>query len=449
MKRLITFSLLALSSLAAAPAADAFCGFYVAQANTKLFNDSSRVALTRDGQRTFITMASDYIGSPREFAMVIPVPTVPKREEINVVPSDIFDKIDKYSAPRLVEYHDPDPCVPPMPMPVMSAGAPNIVADVKMEKSRARALGVKIEARYAVGEYDILILSAKESTGLVTWLKENRYKIPDGAAPVVGSYLRQNMKFFVAKVNLKRHKAGGKAELSPLQVAYTHRKFMLPIRLGTVNARGPQDLFIFAITKNGRVETTNYRTIKLPSDLDVPIYVKDEFPQFYKSMFSHQVKMDNMRAVYLEYAWAPSWCDPCAGEPPNTQDLVTLGARWLTQPDNEQQQMQRRGIWRPQGQAFFTRLHVRYTAKSFPEDLMLQETSDAQTFQGRYVLRHPYKGEMKCKAATEYRKSLVERWDREAENLARLTGWDEDKIRRRIDDLNSSMGSSAPGRPRK
>jgi hypothetical protein len=291
-------------------------------------------------------------------------------------------------------------------------------------------------------------LSATQSTGLVTWLQENRYKIPAGAAPVIGSYLKQGMKFFVAKVNLKRHKAGGKADLSPIQVAYTHRKFMLPLRLGTVNAKGPQDLFVFAITRNGRVETTNYRTIKLPSDMDVPIYIKDEFPTFYKAMFDRQVKKDAMRAVYLEYAWTPNNCDPCSGEPPSTPDLVTLGARWLTQPDGDGQPMQRRGFM-PQynGQAFFTRLHVRYSRATFPEDLMLQETADTQTFQGRYVLNHPFTGEMKCPQAQAYREQVVQRWKREAENLSDLTGWDEDQIRAKMQRRRGGRGGK-PGQPR-
>ncbi len=433
MKKLLSLGLFALAGIFSAPkAANAFCGFYVAQANTQLFNQSSKVALARDGTRTYITMASDYTGAASSFALVIPVPTVPKRSDINVVPNDIFTKIDAYSAPRLVEYHDPDPCAPQY-VPELTANAAADAGEmIVTAQRRTKALGVKIEARYAVGEYDILVLSATQSNGLVTWLTENKYKIPQGAAPVIGSYLRQGMKFFVAKVNLKRHKAGGKAELSPIQVAYTHRKFMLPLRLGTVNAKGAQDLFIFAITKNGRVETTNYRTIKLPSDMDVPIYIKDEFPSFYKAMFDYQVKKDAMRAVYLEYAWAPSWCDPCAGEPPNTQDLITLGARWLNQPDNAAPMQNRRMMPQPQGQAFFTRLHVRYSAKTFPEDLMLQETRDTQTFQGRYVLRHPFTGEAKCPAAKEYRQQLVERWDKEAENLSSMTGWNETQIRSRI-----------------
>ena len=103
---------------------------------------------------------------------------------------------------------------------------------------RAKSLGVTIEAQYTVGEHDILILSAQQSSGLETWLRENGYKIPAGASSVIASYLRQNMRFFVAKVNLTEQAKLGFTYLRPLQVAYESPKFMLPIRLGMVNADG-------------------------------------------------------------------------------------------------------------------------------------------------------------------------------------------------------------------
>ena len=134
-----------------------------------------------------------------------------------------------------------------------------------------------IEATYTVGEYDILILSAKESGGLATWLTQNGYKMPQGAAPVLASYLTQNMRFFVAKVNLGEQAKLGFNYLRPLQIAYESPKFMLPIRLGTLNAEGTQELFVFTLTNKGRVETTNYRTVRLPSDVEIPTYVKGDF----------------------------------------------------------------------------------------------------------------------------------------------------------------------------
>jgi hypothetical protein len=415
--------------------AHAFCGFYVAKADTQLFNKASKVIVARKDEKTVVTMASDYQGDPKEFAVVIPVPTVIKKEQIHITENKLVDQLDAYSAPRLVEYFDPDPCHPVYPM---ASAAPRAAmknaAGAGAVLERAEALGVKIEAEYTVGEYDIQLLSAKESDGLQTFLNESGYQIPKGAGAVLSSYLKQGMKFFVAKVNLKERAKLGFQYLRPIQVAYETEKFMLPIRLGTVNADGPQELFIFMLTEKGRVETTNYRTIKVPSDANVPLFTKAEFGPFYKAMFDTQVKKDDMRAVYLEYAWNMAWCDPCAADPLPNDKLMELGAFWIE--DGMGGRMPRRaapGAFMPRPQnAFITRLHVRYDREHFPEDLMFHETSNQENFQGRYVLRHPYTGEARCDAGKAYRRGLGQRFKDEAETLASLTGWEIATIREKM-----------------
>jgi hypothetical protein len=319
-----------------APAILGFCGFYVAKADTKLFNKASQVVLVRDGDRTVMTMANDFEGDPKEFAVVIPVPTFLTRGQIHVGEKALIDHLDAYSAPRLVEYFDQSPCARfelrsrvPMAAPAESVAARDSAA-------RAKALGVTIEAQYTVGEYDILILSAQESSGLETWLRQNGYRIPAGASDVVATYLKQNMRFFVAKVNLGEQTRLGSNYLRPLQIAYESPKFMLPIRLGTVNAKGQQELFVYALTRNGRVETTNYRTGKLPTDMDLPVYLKqpNEFSSFYKAMFARQVEARDGRAVFLEYAWDMRWCDPCAADPLSNDELRRLGVFWADGGDS-------------------------------------------------------------------------------------------------------------------
>jgi len=396
----------------------AFCGFYVAKADTSLFNRASQVVLARDGDRTVLTMASDFKGTPKEFAVVIPVPTFITREQIHVAEKSLIDHIDAYTSPRLVEYFDSDPCRRyDMLRPMAMAGVMKDVSAPAMQE-RAKALGVTIEAQYTVGEYDILILSAKQSGGLETWLTENGYRIPAGAGPVIGSYLRQNMRFFVARVNLSEQARLGFTYLRPLQVAYESPKFMLPIRLGTVNANGPQELFIYALTRTGRVETTNYRTVKLPSGSELPPYVKDDFPRFYRAMFEQQVRRESMSAVFLEYAWDMAWCDPCAADPMSASELKTLGVFWTGDDARAGQNV------------FVTRLHVRYDAQHFPEDLVFQQTGDRENFQGRYVLRHAWTGGDSCPAATDYKRTLSERREKEAQTLSNLTGWRIEEIRK-------------------
>lgn len=454
LKHLAGACALGLTSFAfSAQAASAFCGFYVAKADTDLFNDASKVVLVRDDERTVITMASDYRGEASEFAMVVPVVDIPEREQINVANPALVDHLDEYTAPRLVEYYDENPCDMRryrMESVAMSA-PPEPVMDAVMEE--AEDLGVTIEAEYEVGEYDILILSAEESDGLITWLNQEGYRIPDGAEDVVGAYLRRGMKFFVAKVNLERH--DGSAMLRPIQVAYEDEDFMLPIRLGTVNADGKQELFVFAITREGRVETTNYKTVKLPSDMDVPIFVKDEFGEFYKAMFAHQTENENGKAVFMEYAWDMSWCDPCAANPLTRSELRELGVMWLDEGgQGDIQPMPRPGI-RPGPQpvdAFVTRLHVRYDGTTFPEDLSFQVTGDRENYQGRYVLRHPWRGDYgQCEEAGRYAETLVSRWDTEAESLSKLTGWELEEIKQKMADGGfsaSAVGVSEP-KPKK
>jgi hypothetical protein len=251
MKR--SFGVLALLLAVGGPRpASAFCGFYVAKADAKLFNKASQVALVRDGDKTVLTMANDFKGEPKEFAIVIPVPTALEKEQIHVGERAHLEHLDAFTSPRLVEYYDPDPCQRELAYKAMRNGV-SAAAPSPQSRPRSESLGVKIEAEYTIGEYDILILSAKDSGGLETWLTENGYKIPAGAGTVLGSYIKQNMHFFVARVNLKEQAKLGFTYLRPIQVAYESPKFMLPIRLGTVNADGTQELFVYALSRKGRV----------------------------------------------------------------------------------------------------------------------------------------------------------------------------------------------------
>jgi len=395
----------------------------VARGDAQLFNHASQVVLVRDGDRTVLTMVNDFKGEPKEFAIVVPVPTMLEKGQIHIGDKAVVDHLDQFSAPRLVEYFDPDPC-PRQPAAVpMTMGFQKMMARDEVAAERAaNAKGVTIEARYTVGEYDILILSAKQSQGLEDWLIQSGYRVPKGAARVLEGYLKQGMKFFVAKVNLKEQQKLGFSTLRPIQVAYESPKFMLPVRLGMANAAGAQELFVYAISRMGRVEAVNYRTAKLPSDADVPVYVKDVFPDFYRAVFERQTRKDELSVVYTEYAWDMGWCDPCASPPLSTEELRALGVWWLDDTPAPGASTT----------PFLTRLHVRYDREHFPQDLVLQETADRANFQARYILRHEWTGDGDCANARQYRLGLPQRREKEARTLAELTGWDLPRIRERM-----------------
>ena len=250
--------LLSVCGLVALPtsAVHAFCGFYVAGGDTQMFNDATQVVLMREGTRTVLSMQNNYRGPVADFAMVVPVPVVLKEQNVKTLPAEVFKKIDQLSAPRLVEYWEQDPC--------------QVGGDEKDSSGPVRAFSprpggeangssvppaVKIEAQFAVGEYEIVILSATEATALETWLVDNKYKIPQGAGTVFNGYIQQGMFFFVAKVNPAKAKfEKGQAVLSPLRFDYESKDFALPVRLGMINSAGSQDLIIQVLSREGRFE---------------------------------------------------------------------------------------------------------------------------------------------------------------------------------------------------
>ncbi|MEM6431420.1 MAG: DUF2330 domain-containing protein [Deinococcota bacterium] len=408
--------------------AQAFCGFYVGKADSQLFNEASKVIIARDGNRTVLSMANDYRGEVNEFALVVPIPYVFEESQIQVGSASIFDRIDAYSAPRLVEYFDEDPCwmrdrermfdILPS-APTMESAAP----------STGDALGVTVEASFSVGEYDILILSAEESNGLETWLLQNDYNIPTGATEIFNRYIAMGMNFFVARVNLDEFESSGNVFLRPLVMAFESDELMLPIKLGTVNAAGKQDLVVFLLSPEGRIVTDNYRMVNIPSDVNLPEYVDENFADFYVSMFQtvSEREQEGRGVAFLEYAWDMSWCDPCAADPLSNDELRQAGVFWNVDNSGGAPNV------------YLTRLHLRYDSESHPEDLQFRVTNTRDNFQGRYILQRPFDGVITCEEGEQYVRSVLERQQRESQQLANLTGWELAEIQANITPYNPEV----------
>ncbi|MDB4954690.1 MAG: hypothetical protein JWO36_2259 [Myxococcales bacterium] len=404
----ITVGAVALAIAANAGAAHAFCGFYVSGSGAKMSNDATQVVLMRAGTRTVLSMQNDYKGPLEDFAMVIPVPVVLHEGDVKTLPKQVFDHVESLGSPRLVEYWEQDPCPQPVPNEVQYEMAPRAMgAGMAMpETKRANKSAVKIEAKFDVAEYQVLILSATDSTGLEQWLTDNHYKIPAGAEPLLRPYVEGGSKFFVAKVDPKKvQMVEGHAALSPIRFHYDSDEFSLPIRLGMANSSGKQDLIVNILSENKRYEVANYKNVFIPTNFDVKNAVKSRFSEFYAALFDKTVEA-NPGAVVTEYAWTATQgyhCDPCPELDVNTTDMASLGADVIG--------------GNIANHFVMTRLHARYGKRDMKDDLRFKEAkavtggreeyskagieygakpSEENYFQGRYIVRHWWTGPMTC-----------------------------------------------------
>jgi hypothetical protein len=415
---------------AGARPARAFCGFYVAGADAKLFNNATLVVLMREGSRTVLSMQNNYQGPPSDFAMIVPVPVVLQKENVKTLSNDVFERIDKLAAPRLVEYWEEDPCERARRIEMKMA--PRAMAPPAPAKAGA-SLGVKIEAQFVVGEYEIVILSASDSAGLDTWLRQGGYKIPPGAEPVLRPYVQQGMKFFVAKVDVKKVRfEGDQALLSPLRFHFDSPDFFLPVRLGLLNSSGTQDLIVHVLGRGQRYEVANYDNVTIPTNLELGPGAAQRFGEFYVALFDDVMKK-HPNAVVTEYAWASSSCDPCPTPPLSSGDVQTLGADALAPSEPQPlrplpapaagapaKPMRPPTPWMGGDGFVLTRLHFRYGKDSLGEDLVFRAAppivggrehvvgaggtlergavpSGVNNFQARYIIRHPWTGPITCK----------------------------------------------------
>ncbi|MEO8549259.1 MAG: DUF2330 domain-containing protein [Kofleriaceae bacterium] len=440
--------------LAVPAAAHAFCGFYVAGSNEPMFNDATQVVLMRKGTRTVLAIQNNYKGPVQDFAMVVPVPVVLHEGDVKTLPKEAFADVERMSAPRLVEYWEQDPCMKDRDREEMRAQMGAAPAADAAASEGGRGGGVVVEAKFVVGEYQIEILSAKDSTGLDEWLHDHHYKVPAGAEPLLRPYVEGGSKFFVAKVDPNKVKlVDGRIALSPLRFHYDTEEFALPIRLGLANSSGKQDLIVNIFAPEQRYEVANYKNVTIPTNLDVTDAVKSKFGGFYAALYDRTVEK-NPGAVVTEYAWAAGSCDPCPGPTLSPETLTTLGADVVDafSPDERKardaadaaqaqvqhmyqenlpqaEQSERITHWQELERLaprrtevwnlVLTRLHARY-GKDITNDLVFKQAPpivggrehviDPQTgkleegaqpassnnFQGRYAIRHGWTGPIRC-----------------------------------------------------
>lgn len=392
--------MIALLSIFLQPA-HAFCGSYVGTAGSELFNEGSEVVLARENGRTTLTMANDFEGPLEEFAMVVPVPIVLTEDDVNVLDPAIFERLEVYSGPRLVSYTCEE-LFPEIPEFETSNGRSGFGCtqedamsadrgDTGWATDEAGYGGTNVESQFIVGEYEVVVLSADESLGMLQWLSDQGYAVSPAQADLIQDYLDEGAYFFAARVFTDRLPAG-QTSLSPLQFSYDSESFGLPIRLGTANSTGEQDLVIYTMTSiaDGRVGISNYEEATLDS---VCLYDEDDFDgfgDFYDGRFTKAI--DGEARWVAEYGWTLEQqsvkCDPCPPEvgdnPFPISDVFALGYTGGSEISDSG------FLWGGAPEFYFTRLHIRYTPEQATQDLVFYTSGISENIQQRYVQYEDY-----------------------------------------------------------
>ncbi|HEU4615254.1 MAG TPA: DUF2330 domain-containing protein, partial [Kofleriaceae bacterium] len=398
-----------LCGLCAPRAARASCGFYATTSGQPAFDDATHVVLMRVGTRTVVSLQPHYRGPAEAFALVVPVPAGVQERDVRVLAPDVLDVVERIGAPRLVEYWERDPCAPETDAVPSEAAAKPAREDSQdttrdADDGTKPAAEVRVDARFAAGEYRISIVAASDAAAFDAWLRAEKYQLPASAEPLLAPYLARGMKLLVARVDpAKVRFDGDRALLSPLRFHYDSERFELPIRIGLASSDGTQDLIVDVLAPHQRYRVANEPNVTIPTNVTVDRSVRVQFAAFYNALFDATLEQ-HPDAVITEYAWAATTCDPCPGPALDRADFDALGADVVDRTAATEDFV-------------LTRLHLRY-GKDVTEDLELVPAppiaggrehvsasglldQDAQpashdSFQARYAIRHPWLGPLRC-----------------------------------------------------
>lgn len=367
------------------PGASAFCGAYVNGGGAPLTNRSSVIAIARQAGMTTLSMRNDFRGELTDFGLVIPIPAAVQQEDVRVIDTALFDKLDGYTGPRLAEYTCDDwygvseaALAADTGAGFQSGGCSLSLAvpkEADFDSGGVPDSGVIIEDQFDLAEYEVWILSAAGAEGLAGWLSANGFVVPEGSQAIFDEYIEQGVRFVALKIDPTR--VTDPAWLSPLQFSYADEGFQLPIRMGTTASEGVQDLVVYTLTdpESGRVGISNYPEATPPVD-ECMLEDDGTFSHWYDVALAEALGLpsdpDQLNGAsglswITEYGWGSGLCDPCTSVGPLSAEEVA-----------------RFGFDAHYG-FYVTRLHLRYTPDAVTQDLTFYETRQTDNTQQRYI----------------------------------------------------------------
>jgi len=268
------------------------------------YSPASAVVILRDGRRTVLTIEAAYRGPATDLSMVIPIPSAINREAVRTVSGTLFRRFDGDTAPRVRHVWPPCPRRNRMPMRTSSAevAGDGFSGGGRTEAQRVQEdYGVEIQDEWPVDEYDVTLLGAEQSNGLLAFLRERGLSLPQVAETMLRGYIESGHRFALFHVDPQRaQRLGDRMMLSPIQIEYESDELRVPVRLGTLNSPGEQELLLYVLSPEGRYEMANRTNLNAPTDLRMRRDARGAFAELYTSI-TDEIFRRNPGAAITEY----------------------------------------------------------------------------------------------------------------------------------------------------
>jgi|TARA_R110002126_G_scaffold13118_2_gene56462 hypothetical protein len=391
---------------------------------------NSAMIVSRDENRTVITILPRYAYDGEHFGMLIPLPKFVSETQVKVGGFSAAQNILSYTSPRVSYYKDVNLCG-------VKDGAPTTLLQEKNGAFKALGVNNDILPQSIKPAVEIIHSEALKNKSLVEHLKERNLYLNKNYLPIIEGYKAVGTEYVL--ITTPKGEEGHRS-LPAVQLAYESDSFSIPIGLSGHSSDVAQDLTIVFISRDGLISPKTLPLKKMVHDKALPLFVAKSFDADYEAIFKKSLLDDNFQSIFLEYAGDVKWCPTCtAAQKLSVADLRGLGAWWLDSlgatPANERNVASRSDV----DNVYLTRLHLRHTEKTIISSVEFTQSKDKNRFVTTYNVHEPFLSAPKCEVSRLYKSRLAKQYQSEVDNYVALTAHQPKDVKDRMEQGGQSF----------
>lgn len=203
--------------------------------NMDITEPNQNALISYMNETELLVIQAKYKGATSEFLWLVPTPTKPSVRRANKY---TFDRLHQLTAPRIKYWMD-------LKQHIHERSIFN-----KTVPSMARGIHpVEVIMQDHIGIYDITVLAASESYGLIKWLNVNGYPVPNKVYPVIANYIKRGWFFTAMRINKDSGKGWWKNKeeglLEPIAFEFFSDKPVYPLNISSLNHSNTEILLYF------------------------------------------------------------------------------------------------------------------------------------------------------------------------------------------------------------
>jgi hypothetical protein len=231
-----------------APSADACGGFFCGQ--SPVDQTAERILFEVGDGSVSMTTQIAFAGDAEDFAWILPLAAVPDVASLSVVPQRALDGLDAQSGPVFLPPTD-SACYGGCAGCSFGPPASAVAED-------ADSGGVDVYVQTTVGEYQVAVVGSTDPAALITWLRDNGYRVTPPMEPYIELYTSEGLKFLA----LKLLPEADIKQLSAFRFTLPGDVPSIPLRM-TALAAEPEMAVVVFVLADQRFEGRNWENLAI------------------------------------------------------------------------------------------------------------------------------------------------------------------------------------------